>query len=60
MYLMLCTCNIFFDLSFTISSNLLPHGFNGSDWVDNVDNLKSTGTYAIYLNRNYISWKFSK
>lgn len=39
-----------------MSKSLLVNGFSDADWVDSLDDKRSTGGFAIFLGSNLISW----
>ena len=46
-----------FGLHLTCDSALSLHGFTDANWVDNIDDRKSTGGYIVFLGTTPILWK---
>lgn len=42
------------------SASLLVSGFSDADWVGNIDDRRSTGGFAVFLEPNLVSWSARK
>jgi len=42
------------------TKRLLLHGFNDSDWGNDIDDRKSTTRFCVYLGSNVVSWSSHK
>jgi len=49
-----------YDIHLTRGSSLSLHGFTDVDWMESVDDRKSTGGYVVFLGTTPVSWKSRK
>lgn len=49
-----------YDLTFTKSTELKLTAFCDADWAFDVDNMRSTTGYCVYLGSNLVSWSSKK
>ena len=49
-----------YGLKFSADGEIKLTGFTDADWACDIDDMKSTGAYCIYLGNNLISWSFKK
>jgi hypothetical protein len=49
-----------YGLHITRSFSFALHGFTDADWVDSIDDRKSTGGLVVFFGQMLISWKSSK
>jgi hypothetical protein len=47
-------------LKIAMSQSLLVSGFSYADWADSLDDRRSTGGYAIFLDKNLVSYSARK